>query len=188
MIAMDTSYSIASQPEKVQLVKAYTKIIANSFIHNRVHAAQIAIIAFGTSVFHVSFFGDNLIDIIENINLAQPISNDYKTNTDIALDYMINRTNSKGRPGVPKVAIIVTDGKSTNGLQNLQNSAIRAAMNNLITVAVGVGDGYIMEELSNLTNGIQENIIESTFEDLTSIAASKTVDRLCLCKFHDISI
>jgi hypothetical protein len=48
-----------------------------------------------------------------------------------------------GRIGVPKVIITATDGKSTRGMGNLQLAAKEAADKNTISIAIGIGSGYV---------------------------------------------
>lgn len=180
MIAMDSSYSI--QPLQFQQVKQYTKIIADSFVNNRVHATQLSVIGFGQNVSFVSTFGAKTVEIFENINIYLQNREDFKTNIDHAMSNMTHWLITFGRPGVPKVSITVTDGKSTRGMMNLQKSAQDAAMKNVITMAIGIGKDYVIEELRNITNGIEANIIQTSFEELTGVAAKTTIERLCLCK------
>lgn len=184
MIAMDSSYSI--QPLQFQQVKQYTKLIADSFVNNRVHAMQLSVIGFGQNVSFVSTFGAKTVEIFENINIYEQNREDFKTNIDYGISNMTHWLTTFGRQGVPKVSITVTDGKSTRGIMNLQKSAQDAAMKNVITMAVGIGDDYVIEELRNITNGIEANIIRTTFDELTGVAARTTIERLCLCTYEFI--
>lgn len=181
MVAMDSSYSIST--EQFQEVKEYTKVVMNSFINNKVHATQSAVIGFGENVTHVTFFGDSTKEIFENINKYIPNGNDFKTNIDFAMTNMTSMVQRFGRIGVPKVIITATDGKSTRGMGNLQLAAKEAADKNTISIAIGIGSGYVDEELSNITNGIKDNIFKTDFSELATVAAKATVEKLCLCKY-----
>jgi hypothetical protein len=60
-----------------------------------------------------------------------------------------------------------------------------AADKNTISIAIGIGSGYVDEELSNITNGIKDNIFKTDFSELATIAAKATVEKLCLCKYME---
>ena len=119
-------------------------------------ATQIGLVIFSGNAqtqFHLNTYSDNVsvIHAVENTPYL-----DGGTNTPDGLDTLIGEFNTSSfgaRPeeqGIPRVAIVVTDGQSNDGggppatIANAQ----RVHDNNILTYAVGVGDSVDMDELN----------------------------------------
>ena len=120
---------------------------------------QVGMIVFSSSVrvmFYLNTYQDSssLLQAIANI----PYLGGY-TNTPAALSILLNQFSTVfgARPsheGIPRVAIVVTDGKSNRG--GGPPATIAAANNihasNIIAYAVGVGDSVFIDELNAIAS------------------------------------
>lgn len=88
---------------------------------------------------------------------------------------------------VPKVALILTDGKSTSGIELLHQSAMYADRNNVYVMAIGVGEEVNLSptELDNMTHGINEHQQIIPYRDLTK-SVDQVVEQICYRKFFKI--
>lgn len=88
---------------------------------------------------------------------------------------------------VPKVALILTDGKSTSGIELLHQSAMYADRNNVYVIAIGVGEEVNLSptELDNMTHGINEHQQIIPYRDLTK-SVDQVVEQICYRKFFKI--
>lgn len=88
---------------------------------------------------------------------------------------------------VPKVALILTDGKSTSGIELLHQSAMYADRNNVYVMAIGVGEEVNLSptELDNMTHGINEHQQIIPYRDLTK-SVDRIVEQICYRKFFKI--
>lgn len=88
---------------------------------------------------------------------------------------------------VPKVALILTDGKSTSGIELLHQSAMYADRNNVYVMAIGVGEEVNLSptELDNMTHGINEHQQIIPYRDLTN-SVDRIVEQICYRKFFKI--
>lgn len=100
-------------------------------------------------------------------------------------DMMSN--SSKVDQSVPKVALILTDGKSTSGIELLHQSAMYADRNNVYVMAIGVGEEVNLSptELDNMTHGINEHQQIIPYRDLTK-SVDRIVEQICYRKFFKI--
>jgi hypothetical protein len=91
-------------------------------------------------------------------------------------------------PSVPRVALILTDGKSTSGIELLHQSAMYADRNNVYVMAIGVGDVVNLSpaELTNMTHGIKEHQQIIPYKELTS-SLDKVVEQICYREFRKLS-
>lgn len=87
-------------------------------------------------------------------------------------------------PSVPKVALILTDGKSTSGIGLLHESAMYADRNNVYVMAIGVGDEVNLSpaELTNMTHGIKEHQQIIPYKELTK-SLDNVVEQICYREF-----
>ena len=119
-------------------------------------ATQIGLVIFSSyaqTQFHLNTYSTN-VSVIHAVE-STPYLKVGGTNTPDGLDTLIGEFNTSSfgvRPaeqGIPRVAIVVTDGKSNKG--GGPNATIANAQgvhdNNILTFAVGVGDNVNMAEL-----------------------------------------
>ena len=81
---------------------------------------------------------------------------------------------------IPKVALILTDGKSTSGIELLHKSAMYADKQNVYVMAIGVGEEVNLSptELDNMTHGIAEHRQIIQYRDL-SHSVDRVVEQIC---------
>ena len=81
---------------------------------------------------------------------------------------------------VPKVALILTDGKSTSGIELLHKSAMYADKQNVYVMAIGVGEEVNLSptELDNMTHGIAEHRQIIQYRDLSD-SVDRVVEQIC---------
>jgi hypothetical protein len=102
------------------------------------------------------------------------------TNTAIAIKHarIVSFSRSNSRPGVAKIAVIITDGKSNSKSATL--SEAQALRNSgVIIFSVGVGDGVDMTELRGMASKESYVFHVSTFSALNSNREKLTVT---ICK------
>ena len=84
---------------------------------------------------------------------------------------------------LPRIALVVTDGKNTGTLAGLKRAVAYADSRNLMILTVGVGKFVSKSELQIISKRINEHIIQSpTFEGLLNEGLDETVEKLCMCE------
>ena len=101
------------------------------------------------------------------------------TNTSGALDLLVKEF-SIGRQGLPKIAMVITDGISNNPNETIL-SAQKVHKSNIITYAVGAGDNIHPEELEEIAGDTGEVISISGF-DVTELNSLQTDLNLAACQ------
>ncbi|XP_062581991.1 uncharacterized protein LOC134243763, partial [Saccostrea cucullata] len=173
VIAMDSSSSLTS----IQFlqIKNFT---ANGLVKRFMYPHTIATVAFAENVEIVTDFGELNSDKIMMYNSNR----NYQTRIDYAIGNMTDMLSSSPflDPDVPKVALILTDGKSTSGIELLHSAAMYADRNNVYVMAVGVGEERNLSpaELNNMTHGIQEHQKIIPYKELAS-SLDKVVEQIC---------
>ncbi|CAH1252946.1 MATN1 [Branchiostoma lanceolatum] len=97
------------------------------------------------------------------------------TTTGDALTFVNNQANWRGDP-VPKVAIVVTDGKSTD---DVTAPAQALAAQGVAVYAIGVGN-YDLPELQLIANGNNNNVIELTDYNALTAAIDQIAAQVCI--------
>lgn len=91
----------------------------------------------------------DLSSAVDNINYMSG-----GTNTGSAIDYMSQQMFSQtsgARPSVPRIAVVITDGKSSSSAATA-TAADQARQNHISLIAVGVGNGVDINELHSIAD------------------------------------
>jgi secreted protein with Ig-like and vWFA domain len=102
-----------------------------------------------------------------------------RTRTDLSLQIMSQEffTYENGsRTGVPKVLVLVTDGKST-GTQPLSESVKELRKKGVIIYSVGVGDNINVQELKDISRTERDIFVSKDFSSI-GLIASPLVERI----------
>ena len=102
-----------------------------------------------------------------------------RTRTDSALRLMSQEffTYEKGsRAGVPKVLVVVTDGKST-GTEPLSEAVKGLRQKGVMIYTVGIGDRISMQELRDISRTERDIFLSKDF-DSTGLIASPLIERI----------
>jgi hypothetical protein len=131
--------------------------------------------------------------------ISKIIDSGGRTRTDLSLQIMSQEffTYENGsRAGVPKVLVLVTDGKST-GTQPLSESVKELRKKGVIIYSVGVGDNINMQELKSISRTERDVFVSKDFSSI-GLIASPLVERIAgdltgelrnqLSKHHCLSI
>lgn len=111
----------------------------------------------------------DVMNAVDNINYMGG-----GTNTADGINYMTNQMfslNSGARSNVPRIAIVVTDGRSSNPTATAM-AADKARQANIALMAVGVGNGVDMNELNSIADHNTQTFTVSNFDQLQSLTAS----------------
>ncbi|KAJ8302978.1 hypothetical protein KUTeg_019374 [Tegillarca granosa] len=90
------------------------------------------------------------------------------------INYMTNQMfslNSGARSNVPRIAIVVTDGRSSNPTATAM-AADKARQANIALMAVGVGNGVDINELNSIADHNTQTFTVTDFDQLQSLTAS----------------
>ena len=136
--------------------------------------AQVGVTEFSNKpVIHIE------LDDFQNSRLLQDevskiVDSGGRTRTDISLRFMSKKffTYEKGsRAGVPKVLVVVTDGKST-GNETLSEAVQGLRKKGVIIYSVGIGDNINMQELKDISRTEKDIFIAKDFGSISLIAPS----------------
>ena len=125
--------------------------------------ANIGVVVYSSNVAHVVPFNttSSMDELVDTINgLSYPGSG---TNTNAGMRAAINMYRGlEGRreSGIPRVMLVFTDGDWNEGLSP-STAAEEATHAGIITMAFGIGNGILDEELLRIANGKQENVIRT---------------------------
>ena len=105
------------------------------------------------------------------------------TLTGKALHYVkVELFDKTGRQGVPKVLIVMTDGKSTDDVVNPANVLSEA---NITVFAIGIGRSYDMQQLQQIASKPEiKYALTTDFNRLNELYTSIR-DDACRGKYHD---
>lgn len=104
------------------------------------------------------------------------------TNTGSAIDYMSQQMFSQtsgARPNVPRIAVVITDGKSSSSSATA-TAADQARQNHISMLAVGVGNGVDINELHSIADDPDSSntFTVSSYDQLNSIA-TQIIQKAC---------
>ncbi|KAL3856121.1 hypothetical protein ACJMK2_015314 [Sinanodonta woodiana] len=100
--------------------------------------------------------------------LSQPR---FGTDTALGIQKVREMIKTQGRPNAPRVAVIITDGRSTYPAQTI-NQASLAKADGIVMIAVGVGDLIFMDELSSIATSERKLFNVTDFRSLQLIVRS----------------
>ena len=127
-------------------------------------ASQVAVIRFGTSasvIFNLTTY-DNKTNILTAISGIAYSGGG--TETDLALNLLLSSGFIGARPeseGIPRVAIVVTDGKSNNaGRTVTAAAAVHAAQPKITVFAAGIG-GFDLVELQAIASDPDSRFVQT---------------------------
>ncbi|XP_062574789.1 cartilage matrix protein-like [Saccostrea cucullata] len=149
---LDNSASVASSDFKLML--DFVKGIVKEFVLSKTQV-QVGLETFDTGVrteFKLDSYS-NTQDVLDAVDKVSYVGGG-GTNTGDALEHLRLKSFSKAfghRPGVPKLAIVVTDGVSS--YKNRTTEQARLAQNSGITImTVGVGKSTDLQELQDIAS------------------------------------
>lgn len=104
------------------------------------------------------------------------------TNTAEAITYMDHQMFSQksgARSNVPRIAVVITDGRSSNPT-NTANAANQARVDNIGVMSVGIGAGVDRSELNAIADNpdSQNSFMVNNYDQLKSIV-TQIVNRAC---------
>ena len=146
----------------------FLKILTKSLGNN----SRSAVVTYGDKASIAASFGQfpNIPDFLKAVaNLTQDKDGSGKGQLDEAVNLATRDVFPKSRPGVSKLAVVLTDGKqtigpNTLGLKQAFETSRKAGIRML---PVGVGKKMNVEEWSNLVERKQDLLQVDTFQDLT---------------------
>ena len=146
----------------------FLKIIAKSLGNN----SRSAVVAYGEKASIIASFDQfpNISDFLKAVaNLTQDKDGSGKGRLDKAVNLATRDVFPKSRPGVSKLAVVLTDGKQTTGTNALElEQAFETSRKAGIRMfPVGVTENMKVEEWSKLVQRKQDLLQVNNFEDLT---------------------
>ncbi|KAK3780684.1 hypothetical protein RRG08_015474 [Elysia crispata] len=131
--------------------------------------------------FHLNKYNNKreLIDAIKNIKYSSRGG----TNTASAIKYMgktMFMTANGNRPGIPNIAIVITDGNS-NRPEETKAAADRAKAKGIIIFSVGVGDDVSRSELNGIASDPNNRHV-ITVKDFSKLNAIRTAFKVQTCE------
>ncbi|GFO47383.1 collagen alpha-1(xiv) chain-like [Plakobranchus ocellatus] len=144
---------------------------------------RVSLLTFGDGVYVRDGFNlttyatkDQMIEAIKRV----PFRSGRLTATGKAIDYMRSKQldETKVRPGVQKVCIVITDGNSQEG-NKTKEAAKKARSDNIIMYAVAVGEYINDPELASITGNVKDRVAKvSNYTQLKTIQ-EKLVNMIC---------
>lgn len=118
-----------------------------------------------------------VLTAIDNINYVGG-----GTNTAEAINYMNHQVfnqKSGARPNVPRIAVVITDGRSSNPT-NTANAANQARADHIGMMSIGIGAGVDQSELQAIADNpdSQNMFMVNTYDQLKGIV-SNIINRAC---------
>ncbi|KAK3600429.1 hypothetical protein CHS0354_023638, partial [Potamilus streckersoni] len=95
----------------------------------------------------------------------------FGTDTALGIQKVRDMIKTQGRPSAPRVAVVITDGRSTYPARTI-NQASLAKADGIVMIAVGVGDQVFMDELSNIATSERKLFNVTDFRSLQLIVRS----------------
>lgn len=134
-------------------------------------AVRVSLVTYGEIVYEEDAFGfdtySNNHDLMAAIARI-PYRAGIMTNTGGGILYMLNKQISEARPGVRRVAIVLTDGNSQE-TQKTKNAALEALETGLEVFAIGVGHDVSTQELHNIASDDRHVIEVASYHLLEGI-------------------
>jgi len=144
----------------------FLKIIAKSLGNN----SRSAVVTYGEKASIIASFDQNMSDFLKAVaNLTQDKDGSGMGRLDKAVNLATRDVFPKSRPGVSKLAVVLTDGKQTTGPNALElEQAFETSRKAGIRMfPVGVSENMKVEEWSKLVQRKQDLLQVNNFEDLT---------------------
>ncbi|KAK2561274.1 Collagen alpha-6(VI) chain [Acropora cervicornis] len=171
---IDSSGSIGSR--NWERIKRYVKSIVSKFEMGS-SATRMAIIVYSTNprvaLLFSSFQGTDMVNkVLDDMRWQRG-----STYTDKALLLAASSVflASNGmRSNVPKVAVVITDGKqtTTGNYTNLSVASQRIKDKGVVVYAVGIGKGADRTELEQIASGTENVLISSSFKELQNTSTA----------------
>lgn len=176
---LDSSGSVGY--DNFQKTKEFFKTMVDGFEIGS-NNVRMASVAFSTSVHYTFSLGShNSADSLKQRISQIPYDNGY-TYTNLALKYARQTSFWDARSGVPKIAVVITDGKSNSRSDTLEE-ARKLRSNGVIIFSVGVGDGVDLSELQGMASKNSYVFDVSSFDALHLIRdkLTKTACKVISC-------
>ena len=174
MLLLDGSDSI-KDADWIKM-KQFTKQLIMSLDVAR-DAMNIGIVVYSTEVgdsIGVNPFKDkNRLRLLAGV-LRQPKAS---TNTAKGIQYVRDTLKQNGRPGVPKIIVVITDGSSDNPTDTALQANLAKA-EGITVLAVGVGGQMFLDELQQIASKPSDVLTSKTFRTLPALV-SDTRGMLC---------
>ena len=147
------------------------------------HGTQIGVIIFSDNVlnkFKMASYSNKYDMINKILGIKYPGEG---TNTYLALDYVRNSifTASEGdRPNVPNVAIVMTDGKSSDSSKT-KEAALKLKQSNVEVIGIGIGTDVDKDEIRAIASGSDEENLSYFMEDFNALKSilNELKDKTC---------
>nr|KAG5688509.1 hypothetical protein BaRGS_011654 [Batillaria attramentaria] len=136
-----------------------------------------------TDSWHI-FYPHNRASLLRGIDNIQYMGGG--TNTDTALNAMRTQMFSQqmgARPGVPRVAVVITDGRSSNMASTIKE-ADAARQQNIGVVAVGVGSQVNDAELEGIADSSRDVFHVNSYSDLPGVT-QRVMQAACQANVND---
>ncbi|KAK3591361.1 hypothetical protein CHS0354_040323 [Potamilus streckersoni] len=149
---------------------------------NKVHVGLMQFSNYPSLEFPLDMYSSRQ-DVMAGIDKMQYMGGG--TNTADAIKYMRSQLfsqNSGARSNVPRIAIVITDGRSANPTAT-QTEADNARVDNIGIVSIGVGPGVDVNELHNIADqpANQNSFTVSNYDQLQTIVG-QLIQRACMVR------
>lgn len=167
MILLDGSDSI--QDRDWYKMKEFVQLLIDNFdiARDAIHLGMVVYSSrIGDHIGLNSFKDKNMLKLLAGA-LNHPKDS---TNTAKGIEYVREKFRSDGRPGVPKIAIVITDGSSDNP-RNTKLQANAAKNEGIKVLAVGVGGHMFKDELRSIASNPSKVFTSPTFGTLITLVS-----------------
>ncbi|XP_060570089.1 uncharacterized protein LOC132728460 isoform X2 [Ruditapes philippinarum] len=146
---------------------------------NKVHVGMVQFSNYPKQEFPLSMYSSRQ-DVMTGIDQIHYMGGG--TNTADGIKYLREQVFSQSggaRPNVPRIAVVITDGRSSNPTQTAAQANL-ARQNNIGMIAVGVGNGVDINELHQIADDpdAANTFTVSNYDQLSNIAA-QIITRAC---------
>ncbi|XP_076473039.1 matrilin-1-like [Babylonia areolata] len=134
-------------------------------------AVRVSLVTFGDVVYTQDAFGFSAFSNKEDLKQAIskiPYRSGLKTNTSGGIWYMLHQQIPQARPGIRRVAVVLTDGNSQEAALT-KKAADDARRDGLEVFAIGVGQDVSLQELHNIASDDRHVFVVSTYDMLRDI-------------------
>lgn len=167
MILLDGSDSI--QDRDWYKMKEFVQLLIDNFdiARDAIHLGMVVYSSrIGDHIGLNSFKDKNMLKLLAGA-LNHPKDS---TNTAKGIEYVREKFRMDGRPGVPKIAIVITDGSSDNP-RNTKLQANAAKNEGIKILAVGVGGSMFKDELRSIASKPSKVFTSPTFGTLQTLVS-----------------
>ncbi|XP_052673852.1 uncharacterized protein LOC128155962 isoform X3 [Crassostrea angulata] len=167
MILLDGSDSI--QERDWYKMKEFVQLLIDNFdiARDAIHLGMVVYSSrIGDHIGLNSFKDKNMLKLLAGA-LNHPKDS---TNTAKGIEYVREKFRMDGRPGVPKIAIVITDGSSDNP-RNTKLQANAAKNEGIKVLAVGVGGHMFKDELRSIASKPSKVFTSPTFGTLITLVS-----------------